>query len=103
MDFTYFVAGFLSLLIGFGGAIIFVAMRGRSYRRLLVTAVAIAVGADFALLLDWSHMASMTAGLLLADLMFFTLYAFAGCSLGAFPVLAGRRVVRWSRQRHAEQ
>jgi hypothetical protein len=102
MDFTYYVAAVLSLVIGFVGAIIFVATRGRSYWQLLVTALAIALIADFALLLDWSHADQMTAGWLLTDLAFFAVYGVVGCSVGALPVLAVRRVIRSFQQRHAE-
>ena len=98
MDFTYLVAAFLSVLIGFAGAVIFTAIRSRSYGRLLVVTVAIALIADFALLLDWSRADAMTMDLLLTDLAFFSAYAVVGCSIGALFVLSVRQLFRWVRQ-----
>jgi len=102
VDFTYFLAGFLSLLIGFLGAVVFVLTRGRSYLRLLGITVVISLIADFALLLDWSRTDDMTAELLLTDLAFFTVYAFVGCIIGSLPVLGSRQLYRWVQKANAD-
>lgn len=94
MDFTYIIAGFISLLVGFVGASVFVIVRGQSFWRLLAATVAVALAADFTLLLDWSHAAEMSASFLLVDLAFFTVYAFVGCPVGAALPLAGRALYR---------
>lgn len=98
MDFTYIVAAFLSLIIGFCSAAVFVAVRGRSPRKLIWIAVAVSVVADFVLLIDWRRIGDMSPGMLAADLGFFTLYAFIGCGFGAYPVLAVRNVLRRERK-----
>jgi len=95
VDFTYLVAGLLSLLIGFVGAILFVLLRWQSYKRLLTITVLITLIADFALLLDWSRTDEMTADFLLIDLAFFAIYALIGCSITALVVLGSRRLYRW--------
>lgn len=102
MDLTYIVAGLISVVVGFVGGGIFVLVQGQSYRRLLAAAVAVAVVADFVLLLDWSRVAEITPTFLLTDLAFFTLYALVGCSLGALPLLGGRRLYRRLRKSGAD-
>ncbi len=94
MDFTYFVAGFFAVVVGFVCAAIFVMEGGRSFRRLLTATVGVTLAADFALLLDWSRTDQMTVTFLLTDMAFFTLYAVFGCSIGAAPWLAGRQLFR---------
>lgn len=95
MDFTYIVAGFISVVVGAVGGSIFVMMQGQSYWRLLAGTVPVAIVVDFALLLDWSGVEPMTITFVLTDLAFFTVYALVGCSLGALPLLCGRRLYRW--------
>lgn len=102
MDITYLVAGFLSLLVGFLGALVFVGVRGRAYRKLLGSAVTIAVIADFVLLIDWSRTDAITADFLLTDLTFFLGYALAACLIGTLPVLACRELFRWAQRPDAE-
>jgi hypothetical protein len=94
MDYTYFVAGFLALLVGFVGAAIFVTVGGNSLRRLLMATMGVTLATDFALLLDWSRTDQMTLGFLLTDLAFFALYAVVGCAIGAAPLLVGRKLLR---------
>ena len=94
MDYTYLVAGFLALPIGFVGAAIFVMTGGTSFRRLLIATVGVTLATDFALLLDWSRTDQMTLGFLLTDLAFFALYALVGCAIGAASLLAGRKLLR---------
>lgn len=94
MDFTYIVAAFLSLIMGFCSAVVFVAVGGRSPRTLIWIAMVASVIADFTLLLDWRRIGDMAPAVLVADLGFFILYAFIGCAFGAYPVLAVRRLLR---------
>lgn len=103
MDFTYIVAAFLSLVIGFCSAAVFVAVRGRSSRKLIWIAAAVSVVSDFTLLIDWRGIGDMTPGMLIADLGFFILYAFIGCAFGAYPVLAVRNLLRRARRAGADQ
>ena len=94
MDFTYLVALVLSLAVGFVGSLLFVAVHGRSFRRLIAVTLAVSIIADFALLIDWSRSDEITAAFLLTDAAFFIVYGSVGCALGALPVLAIRRVYR---------
>ena len=99
MDFTYFLALALSIVIGFASALVFIAVRGRSYLRLAGFALIVAVSADFALLVDWSHADEMTAALLFVDAAFFAVYGLIGCVVGALPVLGLRAIYRRIRRR----
>lgn len=94
MDFTYFFAGFIGLVVGLLAAIIFAARKGVSKRRLIFIATAIAVALDGALLISWPHITASDAAVLLFDLLFFILYSVVGCTLGALPVLLARYVWR---------
>ena len=94
MDLTYFVALALSVIIGFASALVFIAARGRSYLRLATVALIVAVAADFALLIDWSHLEKMNATFLLTDAAFFAGYGLIGCVVGALPVLGSRGIYR---------
>lgn len=98
MDFTYFVAGFIAVVVGAVSGSLFLLVRGESFWRLLAVMVTITVLVDFALLLDWSRVEHMTTALLLTDMGFFTVYALVGCSLGALPLLATRGVYRRCRK-----
>jgi hypothetical protein len=94
MDFTYIAALCLSVVIGFASAVLFVALRGRSYWRLAIPALVVAVAADFALLLDWSRASEFPASLLLTDAAFFVGFGLIGCLIGALPVLGVRAAYR---------
>ncbi len=102
MDFTYIVAAIISFVVGIVGGGIFVLARGQSFRRLLAVTIPVAVLIDFALLLNWSRVDEMTTALFMTDLAFFMLYALVGCSLGALPFLAGRRLYRMFRKSGAD-
>ena len=95
MDFTYFVAFFLSLAVGFVCAIIYVALGSHRWDRLLVCSAAISVVLDFALLIDWAQFNSQYLALLLFDLLIFAFYAVVGVVFGVSPVLAARSLFRW--------
>lgn len=99
MDFTYYVAFALSVLIGFVGALVFVMLKRRSYWRFALTILLVAVFADFSLLVDWSHANEMTAALLLTDAAYFTAYGLVGCAIGALPVVAAYGIYRLVRAR----
>lgn len=94
MDFTYFIALGLALLIGFVSAIIFVARKGQSKRKLVGWATVASVVADFILLIDWSHISEYPLWIFGLDLIFFVIYGVVGCALGAFPVLIARMLIR---------
>jgi hypothetical protein len=94
MDFTYLVALVLSVIIGFAGALMFIAMRGQSYRRFAISVVFVIVAADFALLVDWSRANEFTASFLLTDAAFFVGYGIVGGLIGALPVLGLRAAYR---------
>ncbi|QDK31768.1 hypothetical protein [Sphingomonas sp. IC081] len=98
MDFTYILAAFLSLCVGFGSALVFVAVRGTSPRKLVAIAVVLAVVADLVLLIDWRGIGELGAANLLADFGFFILYGCIGCAFGAYPVLVLRSVLRRARR-----
>lgn len=94
MDFTFIVAGFISVVVGAVGGSLFLMVRGESFWCLLAATVPVAIVVDFALLLDWSQVEPMTTTFLLTDLAFFALYALVGCSLGALPLFGARRLYR---------
>lgn len=94
MDFTYFVAGFVALIVGIAGSIIFVVKRGHSFPLLFASLVAVTVVIDFMLLIDWCTADFITANFLVTDFAFFTVFALVGCSIGTIPVLAGRVLYR---------
>ncbi len=94
MDFTYLVALFLSVIVGFASALVFAALRGKSLRRLFLSAVAFAVAVDFALLIDWGRWEEITANFIMTDAVFFLAYAVPGTAVGALPVLGLRWLYR---------
>ena len=94
MDFTFIVALFSAVIVGFVSAIIFTIFRGRSRRKLFLSAIAITVALDFAFLVDRRRWEEITAGFLLLDAAFFSIYAMFGSALGAFPVLGMRWLYR---------
>ena len=99
MDFTYYVAFVLSVVVGFVSALIFIALKGRSYWRLALSSLLIAVLADFALLVDWRHTNEMTLAFLLTDVAIFTVCGMVGCFIGALPIVAARETYRSTRKR----
>ena len=98
MDFTYYVAFALSVVVGFASALAFILMRWRSYWRLVVIALLVSVAVDFALLLDWSHANDMTLGFLLTDAAVFAACGLVGCIIGSLPVVGLRGVYRLIRR-----
>ena len=94
MDFTYFFAGILSVLIGLAFAVASVALRGRSVWQIFALAVGVSVAADFAFLLNWSRVSEMTTIFLATDFLAFFVYSVVGCALGIAPVIWLRRLFR---------
>jgi len=94
MDFTYFIAGIIAIVVGFVVGVMFVAFKGKSSLRLIAVAFAIAFALDWILLINWAHNADAPATILLSDFLFFAVYSFIGCMIGAFPLLLGRAL--WS-------
>jgi len=94
MDFTYYVAFVLALLVGGITATVLVLARkplnAKGYR----VSVTFAVALDFLLLVNWSALPLEEAWVLSADLLFFSLYSLVGCALGMLPVKAVRAIVR---------
>ena len=94
MDFTYATAFALSLLVGFFAALL-LALAGKAvtrthYRRMFMGVVA----ADFLLLVNWSRLSLDTSWILIADLVFFTLYGAIGIGIGMAPAIAVRAMIR---------
>jgi len=94
MDFTYYFVGFTALIVGFVAAIVFVLIKGRSKRRLFLTAFAIAIVLSGAWLINWAHLEEASAAFILVDLVFFALYSLIGSAIGATPTLLLRLVWR---------
>jgi hypothetical protein len=94
MDFTYFVALGLALVIGFVAAVIYVTRGGQSRRKLFGWALLASVAADFALLIDWTYVTEYPLWMFGLDLIFFVIYGLIGCAIGASPVLFVRRLFR---------
>lgn len=102
MDFTYYAAFALSIVIGFVGALIFILLRGRSYWRFALVTLVAAVFADFALLVNWRYANEMTAEFLLTDAAFFAGFGIVGCAIGALPVIGTRGINRLIRGSQAK-
>lgn len=98
MDFTYFIAGFIAIVVGFVAGAVFVALKGKSILRLFAAASALAFALDWALLFNWAHIGDAPAAevrlVLRYDLLFFAIYSVIGCVIGAFPLLLVRYLWR---------
>jgi hypothetical protein len=90
MDFTYYYAGFIGLIVGAVAGATFVLIRGRSKRRLLATALIVASALNAALLINWAHVGDLPPAFLLLDFIFIAGYSCVGCILGASPSLLAR-------------
>lgn len=99
MDFTYFIAAFIGLVIGFVAGLIFVSVKGRSTIRLMGMALAASLVVDALLLINWANIGDETVGFLLLDFAFIATYSLAGCFIGALPALAVRSIWRWHKRR----
>lgn len=86
MDFTFFIAGLIAMVVGFIASIVFIARNGKSFLRLIAVSAAIAFVLDWLLLINWTLISSMTGLILLLDTVFFALYSVIGCSIGALPL-----------------
>jgi len=87
MDFTYFIAGFIAIVVGLVAAVVFVAFKGKSSQRLFAAASAVAFALDWVLLIKWAHIGDVPAAIFLSDFLFFAISSLIGCMIGAFPVL----------------
>lgn len=94
MDFTYIIAGFIAIIVGFVAGAVFVAFKGKSNLRLIAVASAIAFALDCVLLVSWAHISDAPAIILLADFVFFAIYSIIGCMIGAFLPLLVRYLWR---------
>lgn len=93
MDFTYIVALFFSIIVGFVVFVVFAFAKAEAYWRWMAAATVLAVLLDFALLVDWRQINTVGPSILLIDLGFFTGYGAIGVMLGSLPVLAVRGLV----------
>ena len=94
MDYTYFMAGLIALVVGLVAGVVFVTSRGRSKLRLLAIASGIAFVLDWALLINWKHGGEMSVELFLSDVLFFAIYSIIGCMMGVSPALVARYLWR---------
>jgi hypothetical protein len=97
MDFTYFIAAFIGLFVGFITAAAFLIAKRGSWQKILVIAVLAAIGLNAILLINWTKLDSLPPLLLLMDFGFIGIYTLVGCTTGAGPLLAARYA--WSRHR----
>ena len=99
MDFTYIIAGFLAIVVGFAAGCVFVAFKGKSSLRLFAVASATAFALDWLLLINWAHVGEVPVIILVSDFAFFAIYSLIGCLIGASPPLLVRYIWRvWSRR-----
>jgi len=94
MDYTYFVAGFIALIVGFVAGVVFVVSKGKSKRRLFTIASSIAFVLDWALLINWRQAGEFSPIILLFDFWFFAIYSVVGSVIGAAPLLMARYLWR---------
>ncbi|WP_423602674.1 hypothetical protein [Sphingomonas sp. MS122] len=94
MDFTYWIAFALSLLVGLVTAFALVAAgkqpTRKHYRRIVASVVAI----DCLLLINWSAITLEESWILAVDLVFFTIYGALGAAIGMFPAIVVGAIVR---------
>jgi len=102
MDFTYFIAAFIGLFVGFITAAAFLIAKRGSWRKILVTAVLAAMTLNAFLLINWAKLDSLPPLLLLMDFGFIAIYTSVGCMTGAGPLLAARYAWRRQRRRSTE-
>ena len=67
MDFTYFIAAFLALIVGFCGAVLFVLQKRHSVRRLIGVAFVASLTVNGSALINWSAVGNVSLGFLLLD------------------------------------
>jgi len=94
VDFTYFIAAVVALIIGFLGSIIFAVAKGHSKRRLMALALVVALAVNFSTLINWAYVGDLSAGFLLLDFAFIAAFSFFGCALGTLPILGIRKLWR---------
>lgn len=93
MDVTYFIAGFIAVIVGFCASLVFVLTNQRSKRHLLGFAVLAALAIDGMVLINWTRVGEIPVGFLLLDFAFFFTYSLVGCAVGASVPLALRRLL----------
>lgn len=101
MDFTYFVAGLIGVVVGFVTALIFIALKLGGKLRLLATAAIISLILAGFFLIDWTRIGSVPPGFLAADLGIIAIYILVGCFVGMSPPLVIRRLWRVIRRPRA--
>lgn len=98
MDFTYFIAGFIGLVVGVLVSAAFVVAKARGPTwRLFAFAFLLTLVLDAILLINWSAVGRMPPAFIALDFGFISLYSLVGCLVGALPALAVRHV--WRRWR----
>ena len=99
MDFTYFIAAFLALIVGFCGAVLFVLQKRHSVRRLIGVAFVASLTVNGSALINWSAVGNVSLGFLLLDFALVAAYSFVGSAIGLVPPLAMRGIWRWRSRR----
>jgi hypothetical protein len=102
MDFTYFIAAFLGLFVGFITAAAFLVAKRGSWRKVLVTAALGSMALNAILLINWAELDSLPPLLLLMDFGFIGIYTLVGCTIGAGPLIAARYAWRRQHRRSTE-
>ena len=82
MDFTYFIAAFIALVVGFLASLVVVLIGGRSKAGLLVSAFLAALVTNGIVLINWAALGEMSVGFLLLDFIFIAIYSLAGSMMG---------------------
>jgi len=98
MDYTYFVAGFIGLVVGLVVGTVLAAMGWGGKRRLVGVSFGLSLLLNTVLLIDWTQTGSLPLGFLILDLGMIALFTLIGCAVGIVPPLAVRRLLRAARQ-----
>lgn len=85
MDFTYFVAFFLSIFVGLIGSLIFTVKGAKAPFRWMGIALVTSVIFDLLILIDWSHADGAGGVVLLTSALFFVAYGLVGTVIGFLP------------------
>jgi hypothetical protein len=97
MDFTYYLAGVIALVLGAIVSAAALMLKSWGAARVLAAAFAISVAVNLTSLLDWSQLGAIGLSWLTADIALIVLYSLIGSMVGAVPMLAARNV--WRRWR----
>lgn len=99
MDFTYFVAAFFGLAVGFVTASAFLIAKRGSWWSILAVSIVGAAALNAVMLFDWTKLNSLPLPFLIMDLSFVAAFTLIGCLIGAWPLLSARYIWRRWRDR----